>query len=179
MPDRLAGFIVGEGNWLPIAMGIASIAFITSVAFKQRILASMNLFTGVTLLVMGIGHVLAVTTKLMQGSLIGTPVVLYLVGVLILVPASLLIRHARGPQAATYNFWMAAVLTVLGLVNVPLAIPAFLNIAYSRHSRPWVGQVIVGAWVLVNLGLFAGGMMFMLSGAETFEEFSRQPNFAL
>jgi hypothetical protein len=173
MLDRLAAFIVGEGNWLPVAMGIGLIALLASLASRQRMLASMNLFTGVTLLVMGVGHVLAVTTKLMQGTLNGMPAILYVIGVAILVPALLLVRHARDPLGAKYNFWMAAVLIVLGLINIPLAIPAFLNIAYSRHSRPKAGQLILGAWVLVNLGLFAGGMLFMLSGAKTFEEFSR------
>jgi hypothetical protein len=173
MPARLAEFVVGEGNWLPVAMGIAFIVFVASVAQRQRMLASMNLFTGFTLLVMGIGHLLAVSTKLAQGTLSGTPVTLFLIGALILAPASLLIRHARGPQAEKYNFWMAAALIVLGLINIPLAIPAFLNIAYARHSRPRVGQAIVGAWALVNLGLFTGGMLFMLSGARTFEEFSK------
>lgn len=83
-----------------------------------------------------------------------------------------MIRHARGTEAAKYNFWMAAALIVLGAINIPLAIPAFLNVAYARHSRPRTGELIVAAWILVNLGLFAGGMMFMLSGARTFEEFS-------
>ncbi len=61
---------------------------------------------------------------------------------------------------------------MLGLINIPLAIPALLNIAYSKHSRARTGWSIVAvAFVLVNLGLFTGGMMFMLSG-RTFEEFS-------
>ena len=41
----------------------------------------MNLFVGVTLVVMGIGHLLAVTTKLLQGTLNGSPALLYLIGV--------------------------------------------------------------------------------------------------
>jgi hypothetical protein len=179
MLDRLAAIIVGEGNWLPVAMGSALLAalFLTpragAVLPRARTFIFMNLFTGVTLLVMGIGHLLAVTTKLMQGTLNGSVPLLYLIGAVILVPASLLVRHARSVQSAKYNFWMAAALIVLGLINIPLAIPAFLNIAYLRHSRPSIGQLILGAWVLVNVGLFTGGMLFMLSGARTFEEFSR------
>lgn len=171
MIDRLAAFIVGEGNWLPVAMMVA--AGCAAAFLKHGRLAAMNLFVGVTLAVMGAGHVLAVSTKLMQGSLNGSTVVLYIIGAAILAPAWLLMRYARSTESAKYNFWMASALIVLGLINIPLAIPAFLNIAYARHSRPRTGQLIVGAWVLVVAGLFAGGMMFMLSGAATFEEFSR------
>lgn len=57
------------------------IAFLATFALRQRLLASMNLFTGITLLVMGIGHTLAVTTKLMQGTLNGVSAILYLIGV--------------------------------------------------------------------------------------------------
>jgi hypothetical protein len=171
MLDRLAAVVVGEGNWLPVAMLVAAVS--ASAMLKHGRLAAMNIFTGVTLLVMGFGHLLAVTTTLLQGTLNGSAPLLYLIGAVIVVPASLLIRHARNGAAAKYNFWMAAALIVLGVINIPLAIPAFLNIAYLRPSRPRIGQLILGAWVLVNLGLFTGGMLFMLSGARTFEEFNR------
>ena len=67
---------------------------------------------------------------------------------------------------------MAATLVVLGLINIPLAIPALLNIAYNKHSRARTGLVIVVAFVLVNLGLFTGGMLFMSERRPYFEEFS-------
>lgn len=170
MLERLAAFIVGEGNWLPVAM-IAGAAGAAAM-LKHGRLAAMNSFTGVTLLVMGGGHLLAVSTKLMQGTLSGQAALLYAIGIAIVVPASLLVRHAHGAQTAKYNFWMAAVLIVLGLINIPLAIPAFLNIAYERQTRGRSGQLILAVWLLVNAGLFAGGTLFMLSGARTFEEFS-------
>jgi hypothetical protein len=170
MIDAAARWIVGEGNWLPAAMGIAAIA--AGAALRHGRLISMHVFTGVTLVVMGLGHVLAVTTKLWQGTLTGSPALLYAIGAAILAPSVLLVRHARGSRAAAWNGWLAAALIALGLVNIPLAIPALLNIAYSRHRRPLAGRVIIGAWLLVNLTLFAGGMAFMLSGARTFEEFS-------
>ncbi len=132
----------------------------------------MNLFVGVMLLVMGIGHLLAVTTKLLQGTLNGSPALLYLIGVAIVLPSSLIVLNANRAQSAAFNGWMAATLVVLGLINIPLAIPALLNIAYSKHSRARTGLVITVAFVLVNLGLLTGGMLFMLSGARTFEEFS-------
>ncbi|HYE87294.1 MAG TPA: hypothetical protein VEA16_13125 [Vicinamibacterales bacterium] len=170
MLEAVAAVIVGEGNWLPIAMAIGAIAALTSL--RRGRLAAMNLFVGVTLLTMGVGHLLAVTTKLLQGTLGGNPALLYVIGVVIVVPATLLIRHANDSRAGTWNGWMAAALIALGLINIPLAIPALLNIAYCRHSRQRTGQLIIGAWLLINAGLFAGGMMFMLSGARTFEEFS-------
>ncbi len=169
MLDRLAAFIVGEGNWLPIAMIVAAVA--AWLARRRGRLAAMNLFVGVTLLVMGSGHLLAVTTKWQQGTLAGSPALLYLIGVVIVVPSLFLVRHANGSRAGTWNGWMAATLIALGLVNIPLAIPALLNIAYCRHRRPLTGQLILGAWLLVTAGLFTGGMLFMLSGARTFEEF--------
>lgn len=179
MANRLAAFIIGEGNWLPVAMAIAlataAVRWLrrSGRITRDRIMEAMNLFVGVTLMVMGIGHLLAVTTKLQQGTLNGSPGLLYLIGAMVLIPAAMIVLNANRAVAASLNGWMAAALVVLGLVNIPLAIPALLNIAYSRHSRPRTGWLIVIASVLINLGLFTGGMMFMLSGARTFEEFSR------
>jgi hypothetical protein len=179
MAEGVAAFITGEGNWLPLAMAIAfatvAVQWLRHSRFstRERIMEAMNLFIGVTLVVMGIGHLLAVTTKLQQGTLNGSPALLYLIGVAIVVPAALIVINASRARAAVLNFWMAAVLVVLGVVNIPLAIPALLNAAYAKHSRAAMGWSIVTAAVLINLGLFAGGLMFMLSGARTFEEFMR------
>lgn len=177
MIGRLAQFIVGEGNWLPMAMLIA-LAFVAVQWSRQsrspardRVMSAMNLFVGVTLFVMGAGHLLAVTTKLLQGTLNGSPGLLYLIGAAIVVPSAVIIVRANR-SAAVANGWMAATLVVLGLINIPLAIPALLNVAYSRHSRAGTGSLIVAMFLLVNVALFAGGMMFLLSGARTFEEFS-------
>ena len=177
MSDRIAAFIVGEGNWLPMAMAMAlatvAVRWIrhSRFAVRDRVMEAMNLFVGVTLLVMGIGHLLAVTTKLWQGTLHGSPALLYLIGVAIVIPSALIVLHATRGKAAAVNGWMAATLVVLGLINIPLAIPALLNIAYSKHSRARTGGIIVATFVLVNLALFTGGMLFLLSGARTFEEF--------
>jgi FtsH-binding integral membrane protein len=179
MIGRLAAFVVGEGNWLPLAMAIAlatvAVQWLRHSRFttRNRIMAAMNLFVGVTLLVMGIGHLLAVTTRLQQGTLNGSPALLYLIGVAILIPSAFIVVSANRAQAAASNFWMATTLVALGLINIPLAIPALLNIAYSRHSRARTGSLIAGLFLLVNVALFTGGMLFMLSGACTFEEFTR------
>ena len=184
MAARLAAFITGEGNWLPLAMAIALLSVLVvwilpvrhlgpAPTRREQIQEAMNLFVGVTLLVMGVGHLLAVTARLQQGTLNGSPALLYPIGVAIVIPSLLIVLNANRAKAPAFIFWMAATLVVLGIVNIPLAIPALLNVAYSRHSRAGVGWVIVAAALVINLGLFAGGLMFMLSGARTFEEFSR------
>lgn len=187
----MAAFIVGEGNWLPLAMTVALItsAFLfftartSTLDQRARVMATMNLFVGVMLMVMGIGHTLAVTVKLSQGSLRGSPSLLYLIGVAIMLPSLFVIRHTPrllraaddGGVAIKLHGWLAGTLVVLGLINTPLAIPAVLSMAYARHSRGAVGVAIVAMFALVNTGLLIGGLMFMLSGAQTFEEFSNMP----
>jgi hypothetical protein len=181
----MAAFIVGEGNWLPLAMVIALLAagFVylraSPVPNRARTLAIMNVYVGVMLAVMGAGHLLAVTVKLLDGTLRGAPLLLYAIGVAIMVPAALIIVHTSqalaGSSARTtmrLHGWMAATLMVLGLINTPLAIPALLSIAYAAHSRRATGIAIVAGFALVNAGLLIGGLMFMLSGAQTFEEFN-------
>ena len=189
MADRISAFITGEGNWLPVAMGTAllAVAALQAAAWggpdsRRRTLASMNLFVGVTLAIMGLGHLLAVAIKHSQGALAAPAPLLYLIGAAILAPASAISLHTRailasGPGAAAHttrlHAWMAVTLTVLGLVNLPLAIPALLTIAYSRLARPAAGRAVLVLFLLVCAGLFAGGVLFMASGARTFEEFQR------
>jgi hypothetical protein len=186
MLDRLAAFIVGEGNWLPLAMGAGFLAAAVNwfterpagTPTRRRILAAMNLLTGVMLLVMGVGHLLAVTTKFSQGTLAGTVPLFYLIGLAIVVPAWFLVRHTgailTGEDAATtvtLNAWMAATLAVLGLVNLPLAVPALCSIGYAMHRRRWTGLAILAVMGIATIGLLVGGLIFMASG-QTFEEFS-------
>ncbi len=177
MSGQLAAFITGEGNWLPVAMALA-LAAVAATWMRQRdrvrrdrVMTAMNLFVGTTLVVMGLGHLLAVTTKLAQATLQGSPLLLYVIGIAIVIPAALIVLRSNRTNGAGLQAWMAVTLVVLGLINIPLAIPALLTLAYARHTRPATGTLIVAAFVLVNLGLFAGGMLFMLSGARTFEEF--------
>jgi len=183
----MAAFVTGEGNWLPLAMGTAFIAIgvlffavkDTAIAQRQLILSLMNLFTGVMLLVMGTGHLLAVTTKLLQGTLRGSAPLFFAIGIALVVPASLIVRHTRAILAAAdarstvvFNAWMAITLAVLGIVNLPLAVPAVCNIGYTLHQRRWVGWAIVAVDAVACIGLFIGGLIFLASG-QTFEEFSR------
>lgn len=185
--DALARFIVGEGHWLPVAMGAAFIsagvlAFATSgtpAAPRQRILAIMNLFTGMMLLIMGGAHLLAVTTKLLLGTLRGSTPLFYAIGIAVVVPAWLMVRHTRSILAAAHvrttvklNAWMAITLVVLGIVNLPLAVPAICTIGYGLHRRRWMGWTFVTVATVACVGLFIGGLIFMASG-QSFEEFSQ------
>ena len=185
MIDRLAAFIIGEGNWLPIAMGAgflaAGLLFARTHTLTQRtrVLGAMNLFTGTMLAVMGFGHLLAVTVKLLQGTLRGAPLWFYPIGAAIVLPAWCLIRHTRSilasgdaRQTARLNAWMAVTLGVLGIVNLPLALPAICNIGYSLHRRRWVGLTCAGVFLAATAFLLVGGLVFMASG-QTFEEFHR------
>jgi len=181
----MAAFIVGEGNWLPMAMMAALLA--SAVVYfraaasteRSRMMATMNLFVGVMLAMMGVGHLLAVTVKLLDGTLRGSPLLLYPIGIAIVVPAAIIIRHTRQliagddrGAAVKLHGWLAVTLVVLGLVNIPLALPALLCMAYAHHSRRFTGIAIVAAFTVINGGLLIGGLLFLLSGAQTFEEFN-------
>src|SRR5262245_46505011 len=188
MLDRIGAFLVGEGNWLPLAMGVALIAVVVlvlrgrqaDVPARRLILAAMNLFFGITIGIMAVGHTAAVTTKLAWGTLSGSVPLLYAIGLAIGVPAWWLAAHSRtliasrdagAVRTTALNGWLAATLMVLGLANAPLVVPALLNIAYERHSRPATGWVVVSLASIVNLALLIGGLIFMASG-QTFEQFS-------
>ncbi len=181
----MAAFVTGEGNWLPMAMTAALVASALlyfrplPISNRIRIMAAMNLYVGVMLAVMGAGHLLAVTAELVLDSLEGSPLLLYPIGLAIVVPALLIIRHTRtllrpGDDRRTtvaLHAWLAATLVILGTVNTPLAVPALLSVAYRLHGRRWIGIAIVAMAIIVNAGLLIGGLIFMASG-QTFEEFS-------
>ena len=108
---------------------------------------------------------------------------LYVIGAAIMLPSLFIIRHtprlltATGGGAVTMKLhgWLAATLVILGVVNTPLALPAVLSMAYAKHSRRATGIAIVSTFALVNAGLLIGGLLFMFSGARTFEEFQNMP----
>ena len=187
MIDQIAAAIVSENKWLPVAMSTAAVSVAVSVA-RQRgsglpttrlVMAAMNLFAGVMLATMGVGHVLAVTTKLFLATLEGSPLVLYPIGVAVLAPSWLIIAHTRailgnldtGRTTTSLNAWLAVTLMALGLHNLPLAAPSLLNIGYRLHSRRATGMAIVSVAVLFNVALFIVALVFMASG-QSFEQFS-------
>jgi hypothetical protein len=186
--DQLIRLIIDESKWLPVSMALAfasaAVLFVrqrqSPVALRRLVLALMNLFVGVTLLTMSIGHLVAVTTKLQLGSLQGSAPKLYLIGIALIVPSLWVVLHTRrilapdvdhGSRTVVLNAWLAATLLVLGIHNLPLAAGALINIGYHLHSRRLVGWAIVSVAVVLNVGLFVGAMMFLLSG-KSFEEFT-------
>lgn len=187
MFERISALIVDESKWLPLSMTVAflSVAVLLyrsrtpELPSRRRTLAAMNLFFGLTLGTMAFGHLLAVTVKSSQGTLEGSVPLLYAIGISLAVPSWALVHHARGlfePDEARgrttliLNAWLAATLLLLGPHNVPLAVPGFLNAGYQLHSNRIAGWAILGMAVIVNVGLFAGALLFLASG-QTFEQF--------
>jgi hypothetical protein len=184
--ERILDLVVDESKWLTASMAIALVAVAAlygrsseSLAVRQRILAAMNLFFGVTLGTMAFGHLLAVTTKLARGTLEGSIPLFYAIGIVLLVPSWSLVRHARrlfdssespGRTTLILNAWLAATLLLLGPHNLPLAAPGFLNAGYQLHSNRIAGWAIVSLALLVNVGLFVGSLIFLASG-QSFEQF--------
>jgi hypothetical protein len=191
MLDQLVALIVDESKWLTASMGSALLA-VTVLLYRhrhsdlpgrRRVLAAMNLFFGVTIGAMAFGHLLAVTTKLVLGTLEGSVPVFYLIGIALAVPSWWLIYHARrvltpddgnGRTTLGLNAWLAITLLGLGIHNLPLAAPGFLNIWYHLHSGRVVGWAIVAMAVVANVGLFIGSLIFMASG-RSFEQFRGIP----
>lgn len=188
MSDRIVQMILNEGNWLPVSMGLALLA--TSVLWcrsKRRgagnrhlPAAALGLFAGVMIGVMAFGHFLAVTVKLLRGDLTGSIPLLYLIGMMLAVPAGWLVRrsvdHAIAEQQMNRllvapNAWLAATLLLMGQHNLPLALPALCGVAYQFQQGRVMGRVIIGFAVLTGAGLFVASLVFMASG-QTFEEFT-------
>ena len=186
MINQLVTLILSEGKWLTVSMALAIVAVTillytrrhSGIPTRRRVLAAMILFFGVTIGTMAFGHLLAVSTKLALGTLVGSIPAFYAIGVGLAVPSWWLILHTRkvlasdnhGRATLVLNGWLAIMLLALGIHNLPLAVPAFLNIGYQLHSRQLVGWVIVGMAIVVNGGLFIGSLVFLASG-QSFEQF--------
>ena len=69
------------------------------------------------------------------------------------------------------NTLVATSLSALGIPNLVLALPAFLNMAYAASSRRSVAGVVAGLAVVFQLGLFVASLVFLASG-QSFEQFS-------
>ncbi|MEM7582089.1 MAG: hypothetical protein AAF560_01800 [Acidobacteriota bacterium] len=191
MIDRILEVVVDESKWLPFAMLVSMLAVAITAGWPRqrrlsrrlRMLWGMNLFFGCMIGIMALGHLLAVSVKAAQGTLdaSGMPLtLLYPIGVVLAVPAwwlvSIVGRYPEGgwkvgKQVRTLNICLGLFLAALGLHNLPLAIPAGLNLAYQFHSRRAVGWTILAITVAGYLALFVGAVQFMLSG-QSFEEFS-------
>jgi len=187
MTARLAALVLDESKWLAFAMLLAALVVGARVLGRARqvpgsaTLGAPSLFHALVIGTMGFGHLLAVTVKLAQGTLRGSPWVLLLLGLALLVPAALLGRQALRPSAeaawrrrtAALNGCLALVLLALGLHNAPLAVPGLLNLAYLLQTRRGLGLALLGATWLANLALLAGALVFAASG-QSFEQFSAE-----
>lgn len=190
MTERITDLVLDESKWLSAAMLAALVAVVVLVGRRRRaspsgrvaILGAMNLFYGCTIGIMSFGHLLAVTVKSAQGALLGSPWILFPLGLALAVPSWwLAIRAARLANeeerwrkgTAALNAWLGICLLALGLHNGPLAVPAALNLAYLFHSRRAVGWAILTVTIVANLALFIGSLVFLASG-QSFEQFSSE-----
>lgn len=188
MTETLVELVLEEGKWLATAMFLAFVAVLAfmlrrrgeGLARRQVILGAMNRFYGCMIGIMAFGHLLAVTVKLAQGTLGGSPWALYPLGVVLAIPSWWLILGS-GRMVTDEKRWRTRMLVLnaslfigllaIGLNNLPLAFPAALNIAYQLHARRAVGWTIVTVTVAANLLLFVGAVVFWASG-QSFEQFS-------
>ncbi|MCA9739411.1 MAG: hypothetical protein R3E98_14285 [Gemmatimonadota bacterium] len=140
--------------------------------------AALNAYTGVLIATMASGHLLAVSLLALDGTVRGQPAVLHAIGVVLLVPAVLVARNAarirRGTsdRSATVrvNALLILALLLTGPRNLPLAIPAGLNIAYAMQTRRAVGRGIAALAASMAVLLLVGSVRFFLSG-DSFEAF--------
>ncbi len=187
MTETLVALIVDESKWLTVSMTLAVLMVIFLVfrhrnsAFpnQRRVMAAMNMFFGTMIGAMAFGHLLAVTTKLLTGTLEGSVALFYAIGVALAAPAWWLILHSLqmvvsteddGRKTLGLNAWLTVTLLALGLHNLPLAAAGFFNIGYRLQSGRVLGWAIVGLAVVVNVGLFVGSVIFFASG-QSFEQF--------
>lgn len=186
--DRLVGLIVDEGKWLTLSMSVAAVAVVVLVLryrgsplpVPRRTAAALNLNAGVIIGVMAFGHLLAVATKLVLGTLReGSLLIFVAIGISLLVPSWLVIRHTGTilaghdkdrPTTLLLNGWLAVTLLALGLHNLPLAAPALFAIAHRVLPPGAIGWTVVSAAVVFNVGLFAASLVFLASG-QSFEQF--------
>jgi hypothetical protein len=183
--NQLVALIVDESKWLAVSMCLAVLAVAVmlwrrrraDISSRRRIAAAMSLFFAVT--TMAFGHLLAVTTKLAVGTLAGSAVAFYAIGVALAAPSWWLAFHAPGilyrgdhgrRTTLVLNGWLTLTLVALGVHNLPLAMPGLLNIAYQLHSRRAVGWVVASVAAVLNAGLFVGSLIFLASG-QSFEQF--------
>jgi hypothetical protein len=188
MASAIAELVLDEGKWLFASTLLATIVLLAALrrAPAQRppgragILWAMNLFYGCMIGTMAFGHLLAVTVKLAQGTLRGSWLALYPLGLVLAMPAWwLALRAARygrdeerhRNRMLALNGWLGLALLALGLHNLPLAAPAALAIAYQLHTRRAVGWTLVTLALAANLALLVGSLVFLASG-QSFEQIS-------
>lgn len=187
MTEQITTIILDEGKWVFAAMLVSLTVVAVQLvrlrgegsSHRIKILTAMNLFFGGFIGTMSGGHLLAVTIKLLLGTLEGSVWLLYPLGLVLAVPAWWLAARVIGylrdedqfrKKIVTLNAWIGICLLAFGLSNFPLALPAGLNIAYQFHSSRALGWTIVTVAAATVLALFIGSAVFLASGL-TFEQF--------
>ena len=185
MKQTIVAWVLDEGKWLFAAMLLSALVVLATrsrvlrLTPRREIMRAMNVFYGCMIGTMGLGHLLAVTVRMVQGTLQGSWLLLYPLGLALAIPAWWLAFRARRyviveeryrGRLVILNVYLALFLLSLGLHNFPLAAPAILNIAYQFHTRRYLGWTIATMAVAANLALFVGSLVFLASGL-SFEQF--------
>lgn len=191
MIEQIIALALDEGKWLSAAMLLSLIAVLALITRQRRqrlprrlqLIAALNLYFGGMIGIMSLGHLLAVTIKLFQGALNGSLLLLYPLGLVLAVPAGWLafeagrlavVNEQQRKKMAVLNLCLGISLLAFGIHNWPLAAPAAWNIAYLFHSQEAVGRAIVTVAIIATLALFAGSLVFFVSG-QSFEQFKGMP----
>jgi len=183
MADWLIESILADGHWLALAMVVGAGAVALRVFRRPGVgqrpaNVALDTFYGCMIGVMASGHLLAVTVKMLLGSLEGSPWLLYPLGLVLLVPSIGLVAGAAGDgqslalwrRPVALNLWLGISLLAMGLHNWILAAPAALNLAYRFSPRPGVARAVLVAILVGYTALFVGSLVFLASG-QSFEQF--------
>jgi hypothetical protein len=163
-----------EALWFPSAVMIAFVVVTIlvvryrrqGVARRATITRALNVFYGCVIGIMGSGHLLVVTIKALEGTLsYGIRWFLYPLGLVLAVPAWLLVASSIPRRMMLFNTWLAVALIAQG-ASAPLAIPAILNLVYLRVTAPWIGRAIIAISIVLYSMLFGFGIAFSVSGRE-------------
>lgn len=177
--------LVTESRWIAPSVAWAAILAVRSHRASElepwrRWASALNVYAGVMIGTLAVGHLLAVMLKLGAGDLTGPPVPLLAIGVVLGLPSWLVLRHgwALGRGDAPHgritigtNLLLTAALLATGPLNGPLAIPALLNAVDAGVKQTRIKQGIAALSVAFVLLLFVGSVRFFLSGG-SFEDFS-------
>lgn len=185
MVQAIVELVLDESKWIFASVVLSILVVVVSLCQREaplhrsEILLAMNLLYGCMIGTMGLGHLLAVTVRMVQGTLQGSWLILYPLGLVLAVPAWWLVfrvpRYVMEEdryrnRMVALNAWLGICLLGLGLHNFPLAAPAALNIAYQFHTKRAVGWTIVTVAVTANIALLVGSLVFLASG-QSFEQF--------
>jgi hypothetical protein len=184
MPRALVDLVLSEHIW-PLGSLLFSMALVSILIRKQvpaggrsRVIWAMNTIYGCFIGTMACGHLLAVTVKLVSGTLRGSPLFLYPLGLVLAIPAWWLVfgtayvdEDWNKRRIVALNAWIGVCLFGAGLANLPLALFAVLNIVYLLSKQRTVEKVVPVFAVIAYVSLFIGSAIFLASG-QNFEKFS-------